>query len=319
MTDETTLRRLAYVKSVYDLASIQLKPYSDIEISRSLISLDSAVEAFIWIVLGEKIPDKVNSLHSKSFGDLLTEFSKHAENFDINTIRELHTVRNNIQHNSLLIAESQARRYYPVTEKMFQNISKSTFDIEWNMISLSMLIEDIQVKERLQAAEKYFASQDYRNAAKYVVMAFEIAKTFRQFGQMGSGISVSRNSAQTILNSTGGSEILQYTQKIEQELEVLKLGLDYSQWLAYRRELGNVNPIDSLYSNVDMDLDEKSISLFLQNDAKIEEWVRKNLPFARNTILRWQDSMINIGSFFKEFSEALDGFVSLLTESDDKS
>lgn len=318
MIDETTLRRLAYVKSIHNLSELQFRPFSDIEISRSIVSLDSAVEAFIWIILGYKAPKKVNSLHGKNFGDLLDELKKHVKNFDINSIRELHSVRNNIQHSSLLIAESQARRYHPIAEKMFQELCTSVFKIDWKFISLSMLIEDAQVRNLLQTAEKYFGNTEYKKTAKYIIMAFEVAKVFRQFGQAGSGITISRIESEEILQSKkGGPEILEYTQKIEQELEVLKLGLDYSQWLGYRRDLGNVNPLESLYDDVDKDLDEESISLFQNDDGDIELWVRKNLPFVRDSILRWQDSMLNIGDFMLKFAETLGNLAETVKKSQD--
>lgn len=38
--------------------------------------------------------------------------------------------------------------------------------------------------------------------------------------------------------------LFKYIDKIEQEIEVLKLGLEYTQWKGYRFALGNMNPKD---------------------------------------------------------------------------
>jgi len=105
MIDESILRRLAYVKSLYHVAKNQFKQSSDLEISRSIVTLDNSMEAYLWTILEVKIPKNVNSFHGKSFRDITSEITKHFPNFEQASINELHGIRNNIQHNGLMIAE----------------------------------------------------------------------------------------------------------------------------------------------------------------------------------------------------------------------
>ena len=60
--EETILRRLTFVKYVYNIAKNQFRQNSDIEISRSLVTLDNCIEAYMWVVLEVCVPEKVNSM-----------------------------------------------------------------------------------------------------------------------------------------------------------------------------------------------------------------------------------------------------------------
>ncbi len=70
MLEENVLRRLTFVKYVYYIAKNQFRQNSDIEISRSLVTLDNCVEAYMWVVLEVCVSDKVNALHGKNFRDV---------------------------------------------------------------------------------------------------------------------------------------------------------------------------------------------------------------------------------------------------------
>lgn len=305
MIDESILRRLAYVKSLYYVAKNQFKQSSDLEISRSVVTLDNCTEAYLWTVLEVKIPEKINAFNGRNFRDITNEISVHLPEFEKSSINELHGLRNNIQHNGLMIAESQASRYFETVQKMFDSSSKSIFDIDWNFISLSILIKDKDIAGFIQNAEKSFADNDFATSAKYLIMAFEPSKMMRQMSQFGSGISLLSGYAETsTANNSALKSLFNYVETIEEELEILKMGLEYNDWKGYRHELDDLNPKNILYDyDKNKELDIEKIPLFKEDAKVIEDWTRRNFSFVMETILMWQNSLSTAGKPTKDLQE----------------
>lgn len=316
MIDESILRRLAYVKSLYHVAKNQFKQSSDLEISRSVVTLDNCVEAYLWTMLEIKIPEKVNSLNGKNFRDITNEVSNHLFEFEKSSINELHVIRNNIQHSGLMIAESQANRYFDTVQKMFDSSSKIIFDVDWNFVSLSILIEDKNIAKFVQQAEKSFAENDFVTSAKYLIMAFESAKFMRQISQFGSGISIADSNAYSSLTKHPVLKPLyEYIEKIDEELEILKMGLEYNHWKGYRHELDDLNPKNYLYDyDEKKELDIEKIPLFKEDANVIENWVRRNFSFVIETILMWENSMDAAGKPVKDLHDFMVGMEKLMEE-----
>ncbi len=320
MIDESILRRLAYVKSLYYVAKNQFKQSSDLEISRSIVTLDNSVEAYLWTVLEITIPEKVNSLHGKNFRDITNEISNHLPKFEKSSINELHGIRNNIQHSGLMIAESQASRYFDTVQNMFNSSSKIIFDIDWNFVSLSILIEDKDIAKFVQQSETSFAENDFTTSAKYLIMAFESAKFVRQISQFGSGIFMADSNAHSSLTKHPVLKPLyEYIEKIDEELEILKMGLEYNHWKGYRHELDDLNPKNSLYDyKSDNELDITKIPLFKEESNIIENWVRRNVSFVVETILMWQNSLDIAGKPVQDLQEFMKDMSKLMDEEEKK-
>ena len=237
----------------------------------------------------------MNSLHKKSFPEVLTEVTKQVPGLNLPGIREIHKTRNAIQHSGLLIAKSQAGRYFSLTKQLLNSTCKSIFNINWNQVSLSSLIIDDDVRKLYHSAEQSFVSKKYKESSKFLIMAFETAKRLRQQSQVGSMITFTRITAELTELEKKDSKLFEYAEKIEQELEVLKLSLDYSKWLGYRRELGNVNPIDFLYnSDKNSLINEEKMGLFTEDNETVRLWTIRNLDFVLETILMWESSILNL-------------------------
>lgn len=317
MVEESILRRLSYAKSLYNVATNQFRQHSDIEISRSLVTLDNSVEAYMWVLLETRIPEKVNSLHGKSFREVTKEVNAILSNFELSSINELHDIRNNIQHKGILIAESQAQRYFGVAERVFTSSCNSMFGIDWNFVSLSVLIKEKTVADYILNAENFYAKGDFRACAPYMIMAFEVSKGMRQISQFGSLITMDRSNANSvIIQYPAFKSLFDYIDKIDQELEILKMGVEYNQWKGYRQELNDLNPRNSLFSTGQI-LDINRFPLFNESDKDIESWVRLNFPFIVETILKWEDSFERTGKLFRDISKSLDSFIKLF-DSDNK-
>lgn len=313
MLEETILRRLTFVKYVYHIAKNQFRQNSDIEISRSLVTLDNCVEAYMWIILEVCVPDKVNTLHGKNFRDITKEMKNHVKNFEEISINELHDTRNNIQHKGTMIAESQAQRYFVIVDRLFASCNE-IFGVEWDFVSLSILIKNKEVTNYVVNAENAFSKNNFQICARYIIMAFETAKSFRQISQFGSLITLDKANADSVVNQYPSLKpLFDYVDKIEQDLEVLKMGLEYNYWKGYRHELGDLNPRNVLFDSQNKnDFDKNKFPLFQETPQEIENWVRRNFSFIVETILMWEDSWERAGKPVKDLGSAMEELSNLL-------
>lgn len=294
--DETILRRLVYVKSLYNLATEDFQKGTDVTISRSIVTLDNCIETFCWVILREKESDKSPRELKKQRGEfygLLQWIHEYDNNLDVNSIKELHEVRNNIQHHGQLIAKSQAERLFVAASVLIYDLTKSFFRIDFDDISLSVLIKSSKIRQLIHECEKYFEEEDFQNAAKKLIIGFELAKLNRQANQFGSGITDRRSDAEHSMKKYSIlKDVVDYVTTLDSEIEVMKLGLDYMNWRVYRLLLGTMDPHVYLYDDWELkkELNTKQMILFEEKPDYIGKWVRSNLTFVIESILRWQIS-----------------------------
>lgn len=310
--NDTLVRRLVYVKLLHYSAKEQFSKNIEIEISRSIVTLDNCLESYFWTILESKMPEKINQLHGKSFRELVKQVSDFISDFDVHSINELHDVRNDIQHKGIQISNSQASKYFPMIERMFVNSCKEIFQLDWNFVSLSLLINNEEIATHYRNFEQYFYKKDFRNSAKSLIKAFEIAKSYRQLSQAGSQILFYGVNASGVISQYPKIKpLLDYVEKIEQELEILKMNIEYNQWKTYREVLEDLNPHHSLYysgSNDNLD----SLLLIKAPEEEIEKWIKENVSFVFETILKWQNSIESANRMTKDIIEGLESITKLL-------
>jgi len=98
-----------------------------------------------------------------------------------------------------MIAESQAKRYFVIVERLFASC-KDIFGLGWDFISLSVLIKNNEVTKYVIDAEKAFSQNDFKTCAKFLIMAFETAKSIRQISQAGSLITIDKSLASSAVS-----------------------------------------------------------------------------------------------------------------------
>lgn len=182
--DDSITRRLAYTKSLYLISNDQYQKNSEIEISRSILSLDNSIESFFWIILEIKKPTL--DMKNPSFLSLLNEIKIISSKLDVNTLKQMHIVRNKIQHNGILPSKSMADRFFKSAENMFENLTKEHLDLNWSDISLANLIQNKKISNMCKKAEQLFNEGKHLDASTCLIMSFEVCKLARQFNQFGS-------------------------------------------------------------------------------------------------------------------------------------
>lgn len=288
-----TIRHLIYCKSLYLHALEHSHSESVPDRAIATLNLDNAIEMFLYALidyLGAKVPkENFDSLLSV-FKNKITEMQI---NFDVSLlheveIRNMHRARNNIQHHGIMPSIDDVERYKTVTHEVLSNLSKSILGLEFEEISLSDLIKDDLVKTLYKKAEEAYFSANYEDALVYVAGTFEQAKKLEQGRIFGSGL---------MLKWLQSGNVDDLTSKLMEEIEILKLRLDYKKYQKYRdifeRSLKpftctSSDTMDDIVSEI-RKLTASSISAWHGRDkGELKKETIFCLVFVLDSILRWE-------------------------------
>ncbi len=163
------VKRLVLAKKLY-LHGYQHSFIRD-EISRMLAmhNFDNAVELILRI-LTDMSKAKYDS-YNVGFLTLL----KHARSFyECKTssralplegeIMQLHTLRNTIQHSGSVPDIITVERFRDITEQFLRDVTKNVFDLEYEDLSLSLLIGNSKLRENVKKAEKLLGERKFKDS-----------------------------------------------------------------------------------------------------------------------------------------------------------
>jgi hypothetical protein len=259
----------------------------------TILNLDNAIEMFLYALLdyiGAKEPQE-------NFSSLLIVFKNkvaeiHAD-FDLSLfheveIKNMHRARNNVQHHGIVPSIDDVERYRTVTYEVLSNLSRSILGIEFEEISLSGMIKDELVRTLYKKAEQAYFSANYEEALICIASAFEKAKSVEQSNIHGSGL---------MWAVFGQQQVDAVTTKLIEEVEILKLRLDYKKYQKYRDIFNHtLEPFTSLSS---YEIDSLIIEIGKLTASSVPSWRRLPkeqlkketifcLAFVIDSILRWE-------------------------------
>jgi hypothetical protein len=268
---------------------------SDSVIDRAIATLnfDNAIEMFLYALLdylGTQAPEENFNSLLKVFKDKITE--KRA-NLDLSLLHEveiknMHRARNGVQHHGIVPSIDDVERYVTLTNEVLANLSKPILGVGFEEISLCRLVKDNLVRNLYEKAEGAYFSSNYEDALVYVAGAFEQAKKMEQGRIYGSGLMLAR-----VLDGDSNK----VTDKLIDEIEVLKLRLDYKKYQKYRDVFqrtfepftqlssntieGIVNEIRKLVAN--------SLSMWRNMDnEELKEETTYCIGFVLESVLKWE-------------------------------
>jgi hypothetical protein len=262
---------------------------TQIDLAMAVLNFDNAIEMALSAAL-EFLTG--SGIRGKSFNDLLNSFENelqqklpevhHAFKAVGGGVRNLHLARNNVQHHGIIPCTEDVRRYQTLTEKVLATCAHGIFKVGFADISLGVLIQDRVVGELYRESERRFLSGDFYQSLIYCVAAFEAAKNQEQSKLYGSGITFHRLARPEL-------------ELIADELEILKLRLDYKKYQKYREMLPQLNPSTIVYMR---DPEPKIVTERVENlicqtlkiagQQTLENHARFCLNFAIENILKWE-------------------------------
>jgi hypothetical protein len=152
----------------------------------------------------------------------------------------LREVRNTIQHSGITPSQATTQEQVAAFNANITPLVRSVFNIEWEHVSIAILINDEMVKNLYLRGEVSQSQGRVEDAMVAFVAAFETARFNEQQELIGSLISWAEAAAEdsSVADLPGHSRILTYMNKLREEVEVMKLRLDYKEY----RKFADINP-----------------------------------------------------------------------------
>jgi hypothetical protein len=291
--EEHVLRRLLYSKVLFLHGSKHAEENTAMDSVFAVLHFDNSIEMLMNTILEYfGAPYKSERRFHELFQDVikLVKESKDKINADkllkVREIKNLRLARNNIQHHGIIPAFDEVRRYRILTQGVLENTMSKLFTVPFTEISLGALIKDETVRELYLKADSAFGKAEYKDSLVYCVTAFETAKTKEQMSIYGSGIILRR-----ILSAGKVSEeVEKLLDTMAEELEILKLRLDYKDYQKYRDISYELKPFSRLSSEEELANITKIISERVDKLDKqtLKEYARFCLNFSIESILKWE-------------------------------
>jgi hypothetical protein len=298
--EEHILKRLIYAKSLLVHGIEHADVGTPIDVALAILHFDNSIEMLMRTILESlSAPDN----RERTFDDLINNVKNVVkikkpkidsdELLKVRDIKNLHLARNMIQHLGIIPAADEVRRYRILTEKVMMDIASELFGTPFPRISLGTLIRDETVRKLYTKADKAFSIGNYRDGLIHCVAAFETAKNMEQDRIYGSGFTFKRLSAES--GKKVPKEIIEYMDTLAEEIEVMKLRLDYKKYQKYRGIFSNLKPflrIAGLFSQIDERISKTEEILGDEmnevDQGALKEHARFCLNFTIESILRWE-------------------------------
>jgi hypothetical protein len=283
-----TIRHLSFAKSLYIHALQHSSSEGVLDRAIALMNFDGSVETFLYALvdyLGAEISERAKY---KELLDAVRQKLANPTVIQEVSLGNMHIARNDVQHHGIVASFNDVQRYKELTYQTLTKLSKEVLRKDFEEISLSDLIQNSLVKSFYKKAENAYFSGNYKDALFYTACAFEKAKRTEQNKLWGSLLSLHRASSPLTDDK--------FINGIFEELEVLKLRLDYKQYQKYR----GVYYLDlEPFSNIASDTEDgvvKEVKTKLK--MALDAWEKSSnslkeesiycLSFALNNILMWE-------------------------------
>lgn len=264
--DPITHKKLILVKQIYQQAVIQSSSkHSMVSRILSVIGFDLAVETVLKAIVGSldtrKNPaDSFQSLIQQTDSQLISVNLPPIP--DKPKIQHVHSLRNDAQHKAKYPNESDVNDSRTYIKDFLQKIITDVWDISFEKISLTDIVQHNQVKDFLVKAETALSQNDYTLAVEQAAAGLTLALNRVEKAIVGQKSSFSR--AFLVESSFGEPEsdanLLSAFERMQETLLYVSLGMNFSDYMHFRQISGNtlisLNEVvhqDSMKESIDAD------------------------------------------------------------------
>ncbi len=249
--------RLVYAKRLFTIGIEHEYLGSEMDRLVAVLHYDSSIEHLLNTILAFfEVPSKKDKSENFSFiwDTVNTELENNKDKIgrkfilpNRREIEQLHIVRNQAQHFGIIPDIKFVQRFKETTENFMKDVISSIFKIDYSEITLAILIQNEQVKKAIEEAEKCFSNKEYEKSMNLSSLAFAIAKSDEQqriFGSMSLFHKLEASKLPTLIKPqyyVGRilQSLIDYNKKFNklvlEELEILKLRLDYKKYMHFKR------------------------------------------------------------------------------------
>lgn len=276
---------LIKAKHFFEHATLHAQTGNSFDTMIAIHSLDNSIEYLLRIVIKhleieEKLSKTINTPELMSIFSEVDRFLKEHTLLDgrgtglpyENEIRQLRTLRNNVQH-GMILPVSELRSFIKYGDRFFEKILKKVFGLTVQEISYSSLIDNHEIKHHLGLAETRIAEGKYLEAIVACRDAFELG----EFLLRNDSHHINKMAAIPHIKQES-MELYYYVQSLDEEISILGTNVNISD---YRQFMRYLHHIPSEYRA------SKSGYSVMQRD-----WEKRDAEFcyafAAQAILHWQ-------------------------------
>jgi hypothetical protein len=311
---ENIKSRLANVKRLYMIGMDHEKLGTEADKLTAILNYDASIEHLLNTILDfyefqlEKERSEKFSTIWKNVNTVLErdniEFGNKHSLPSAREICNFHKIRNSAQHYAIIPDYTSLRQFREITEIFLESVINKIFGINFSQLTLAILIKNIDVKKYVTDAEKYFLNDEFEQSANSSSIAFDIAKREEQQRIHGSGSLLMRlalafgddNSVLLLadsinpIDSDTEIDLLKIDRKtlaihlIFEELEILKLGLDYKKYMHYKR----ISPRVRISSKFEEGKEECKYEIISNRKNYDFDSALFCLNFVTDTIIKWE-------------------------------
>ena len=276
---------LIKAKHFFEHATLHAQTGNSFDTMIAIHSLDNSIEYLLKIVIKhleieEKLSKTINTPELMAIFSEVDRFLKEYTLLDgrgtglpyENEIRQLRTLRNNVQH-GMILPVSELRSFIKYGDRFFEKILKKVFGLTIQEISYSTLIDTAEIKNHLIQAETRISEGKYLEAVVACRDAFELG----EFLLRNHSHHINKVAALPHIKKES-MELYYYIQSLDEEISILGTNVSMSD---YRQFIKYLDHIPSQYRA------SRSGYSVMQR-----EWEKRDAEFcyafAAQAILHWQ-------------------------------
>ena len=239
--NETTTKRLLYVKKLYEHGHEHIPYGSELDRMIAIHHFDNAIELLLKCVASHydlpfKTPLKIN------FPELWKAVDKEYEQKNgvplpnKTEMFQLHAFRCDIQHwGTAKFSLDIINRFYVYAHDFINTILSSVFNLKYDQLSMGSLISDSEIRKLIVSAEKYFSDEKWKEAVHKISVAFYKAKrkALKKYDPLGTSYFWSLTNLK-MSRFTDFSDLIRTVEKIIESIKVLALNLDFEKYRQFQ-------------------------------------------------------------------------------------
>jgi hypothetical protein len=256
--------RLIYIKRLFTIGIEHESLGTEMDRLVAVLHYDASIEHLLNIILSFfEITSKKEKLEifSKLWDTVNEELEKNKDEIgkfklpNRREVEQLHNVRNQAQHFGIIPDAKFVQRFRGTTEKFMKDVISNVFKIDYLEITSALLIQNEDIKKIIEYSEKSFTDHEFEKSMKLLSIAFEMAKLDEQQRIFGSGSLIFKEACKglpTFEKQMKGyhdkkifGNLIDYISEFDililDEIEILKLRLDYKKYMHFKRISPEVN------------------------------------------------------------------------------
>lgn len=279
MTQDTILKRLSYIKYLYNLGVEQSKQAEVISFS-SILCFHDSIDFFVQLSAEYYGIKSTEKLFLMDYFNKISSLTMEA------SVGKINKRRNNLKHNGQIPAKSEIEESKITTTLFFEENTLLIFKLDFNEVSLTNLIIYKEVRNHLYEAELNISKNKKLEAIKEIAVAFfelmNIEEDFRNRNGLSnpegivSGEQMLRILDEAIFDGNKSKlrkdinfqKIIELYDKnfdkLGNYLKVLSMGIDYRKY----KKFTLVTPF--VYKNSDNELNIGSVNIEIATNENIQ-------------------------------------------------